>query len=182
MTDNDVGPVLRTRPDPDPTLLTTQQLLRELARAQEYNDAERRVILERIVRIEEVAQVRAQSIDNQFAAIEAWRKEQKVDTKTAVDAALTAASTAVREQTAAGEKAIAKSEASASEQGKLQAATFTAELRGLNLVVTDVKDRVTKLEAMKSGAKESQAGLIAIVLAGIAVAGFMITLLTLLPK
>jgi hypothetical protein len=156
MSDNAPIPQRELRPVPDPSVLTTAQLLREIDNVGRILRAEMAVIQEQISGDRQVNQVRSRATEEQFAAIEAWRKEQKVDTKTAVDAALTAASTAVREQTTAGEKAIAKSEASASEQSKLQAATFAAELKGISVVLSDVKDRVTKIEAMKTGQVEQR--------------------------
>ena len=171
----------------DPTALTTAQLFREIENLGAVIRAEVKVIQSQLDGERQIASVRIRATEEQFTAIEAWRKEQKVDTKTAVDAALTAASTAVREQTAAGEKAIAKSEASASEQGKLQAATFAAELKSISIMLSDVKDRVTKIEALKLGAMEvrttQQSGIgavVGIIGAVLGVVGLLITVIVLI--
>jgi hypothetical protein len=143
-----------SRPVPDPTLLTTEQLLREINNLASIMNSKMEVIETRQKGFEKVSDVQNSSIREQFAAIEAWRKEQKLDTKTAVDAALQAAEKAVREQTVASEKAITKSETSATEQSKQQYATFTASLKGVVDTVADLKDRVGTIEAIKIGGQE----------------------------
>lgn len=96
------------------------------------------------------------AIEREFALIESRRVEQKVDTKVAVDAALSAAEKAVKEQTVASEKSIIKSETSAAEQSKQQNATFTAALKGVTDVLSDVKERVGKIETLRQGGAERQ--------------------------
>jgi phage-related protein len=98
-----------------------------------------------------VVDARLESIDREFAIVENRRVEQKIDTKVAVDAALSAAEKAVKEQTLASEKAILKSETSAAEQSKQQNATFSAALKGVTDLLADVKDRVVKVESRKEG-------------------------------
>jgi hypothetical protein len=134
----------------DPTELTTEALQREIQQVKELVKAQ-------LEAIQEVSVVRFVGIERDFAAIEAWRKEQKLDTKTAVDAALQAAEKAVREQTVASEKAITKSETSASEQSKQQYATFKASLDGLDATVKDVKERLVKMESARLQQSESLA-------------------------
>jgi hypothetical protein len=95
------------------------------------------------------------TIDRELGLVENRRVEQKIDTKVAVDAALSAAEKAVKEQTLASEKAILKSETSAAEQSKQQNATFTAALKGVTDLLADVKDRVVKVESHKEGTGES---------------------------
>lgn len=189
MTKSDGGSV----PSPDPTVLTTSQLLREVESAVKYLES-------RLISLEAEEQalikgmrgeydVRFHGIEREFIAIENWRKEQKLDTKTAVDAALQAAEKAVREQTVSAEKSILKSETSANEQSKQQYATFSASLKGVADTLADVKSRVDRMEANKIGAVEvktaqstnigtilgilgGMVGLIAVVMA---IAAFIIT-------
>ena len=74
-----------------------------------------------------------------------------------MDAALNAAKEAVKQQTDTSEKAIAKSEASTAAQSQQQNVTFTANFKGLTDVLTDVKERVVKIENRKIGADDTHA-------------------------
>jgi hypothetical protein len=164
----------QTRPTPDPTILTTEQLLREIDRAIKLLTSE-------IKGDQETNEVRFKGIEREFALTEDRRKEQKVDTKVAVDAALQAAEKAVKEQTVASEKSITKSETSAAEQSKQQYATFSASLKGVSDTLADVKDRVNKIEASKVGALEirnTQRLDMGTIIAVIAIAITIITFLT----
>jgi hypothetical protein len=107
---------------------------------------------DKIAALEKLVMARFGSIERELALIEDRRVEQKVDTKVAVDAALSAAEKAVKEQTVASEKSIIKSETSAAEQSKQQNATFTAALKGVTDILADLKERVGKIEAIKVGA------------------------------
>lgn len=146
------GPMVNylSRPSPDPTLLTTQQLEREIANTMRILDAKREGVAENLGNKIDAAEknnaIRFAAIEKDFAAIEAWRREQKIDTKTAVDAALAAAEKAVRDQTIASEKSNAKTETSAAQQSQQQYATFKASLDGVSNTLADVKDRVGKME------------------------------------
>ncbi len=141
------------KPDPDPTTLTTEQMLREVSNL----DA---LVSSRMTGLREL-------IESQLTRAERQRVEQKADTKVAVDAALLAAKEAVsaallaakeavREQTIASERAIAKSEAATSEQLKQLASTFTTMAAGMTTNHDDLKERVGKIEAIKLGAAESR--------------------------
>ena len=168
------------RPVPDPTVLTTEALQREIAALKEF-------LVSKIDAAEAHNAIRFAGIDREFVAIEAWRKEQKLDTKTAVDAALQAAEKAVREQTVASEKAITKSETSATEQSKQQYATFTASLNGVSNTLADVKERVGKIEATRLGVieqridtRQGNSAVVAVIGAVVGVSGLIIVIVTLL--
>jgi len=81
-------------------------------------------------------------VEQQFELVENQRVEQKVDTKSAVDAALIAQKEAVREQTTASERAIAKSETATNKQLEQLAATFATAAESLRRSIDDVKERV----------------------------------------
>jgi hypothetical protein len=96
------------------------------------------------------------SVDTQFELIERQRVEQKMDTKAAVDAALAAAKEAVKEQTTASDRSITKSETATSEQLKQMNVTFTTAIQGIATPISDIKDRVTALEAVRLGRNENR--------------------------
>jgi ABC-type transporter MlaC component len=129
----------------DPTILTTEQLLREVANAV--------LLLEsKIAGKEEVTAERLSSVETQFSLIERQRVEQKADTEKAVQAALSAAKEAVKEQTAASDKSITKSETATAEQLRQLTVTFDTAIKGLTDILSDTKDRVGKIESRKEGA------------------------------
>ena len=86
------------------------------------------------------------TVEQNFDLVEKGRVEQKLDTKAAVDAALTAQKEAVREQTTASERAIAKSEASTNKQLEQQALTTTTAIETLRNAMDDIKNRLSDVE------------------------------------
>lgn len=164
-----------SRPVPDPTVLTTQQLYREIESAREMTET-------LIDGLREILDEKFSSIDRQLQLVEQQRVEQKQDTKAAVDAALTAQKEAVKEQTTASERAIAKSEASTTKQLEQLSETFATAIRGLTQLVDDLKERTGRIEAIKQGATETRtesravtSGITAIVVAAIAAGGLILT-------
>lgn len=115
-------------PVPDPTVLTTEQLHREVATVRE-------LVLSEIAHVKELTAVK-------FSEIEKRTVEQKTDTNAANQVALQAAKELVALQTQASDRAISKSEAATKEQiGALQAAVeqrFVAQ-----------GDRLSKVEAQQ---------------------------------
>lgn len=149
------------RPDPDPTLLTTQALFREVASLKE-------LIEQKIKSSENLFNEKFQSITTQFELIEKQRVEQKKDTKDAVDAALAAAKEAVKEQTLSSEKAISKSETATKEILNQMSTTFSTANAGNQKTTEDLKERIVSVEQrvigveqQKVGAKEDRTGLYA---------------------
>jgi len=151
-------------PRPDPTVLTTEQLMREVgALKREFeaaleailvridamdkaNDLKLRTLHEMPKRInEEVSHLevlideKLRSVETQFDLVERGRVEQKVDTKAAVDAALIAQKEAVKEQTTASERAIAKSEAATTKQIDELNKTFSTLIEGVRREMGDLK-------------------------------------------
>lgn len=105
------------------------------------------------------------SVAKQFELIERQRAEQKVDTKQAVDAALTAQKEAVKEQTTASERAIAKSETATAKQIDQMTITNATAISGVISTLNDIKERVTKVEALRQGS----AGLLTSLGTGVAI-------------
>ena len=182
---------------PDPTTLTTDAIRREvkeLVAEQERSILSLRELL--LAKIEAEVALTAE----RFITSERLRLEQKSDTKAAVDAALTAQKEAVKEQTIASERAIAKSEAATTKQLEQQQVTFQTVSDALRRSIDEVKERsVEENRAMRTsvsevatsangivqqkvGAKEDRTSLYAtiavmasIAIALVAVIGFLLT-------
>lgn len=121
-----------SRPVPDPTILTTEALLRE------------------ITHLRELLESKLDSVHNRLESAEEQRREQKFDTGKAIDAALMAQREAANKSEAAIDKRIEQMQS-----------TFKTDVSNLTLNLSDIKDRVGKIEAVKIGGSESRAGLYA---------------------
>lgn len=117
-------------PRPDPTILTTEQLHREVGALQTLLRSEMAALKE--------------FFTEKLNTMEEYRVEQKQDTSAAVAAALLAAKEAVKEQTIASDKAISKSEMGTSKQIEAQSEK-----------IDDLKDRLTTLEGQKKGGSDT---------------------------
>lgn len=136
-------------PVPDPTVLTTEQLLREVAQAKDLMEA-------RIEGVEAVVAERFRGVDEKFDLVERQRLEQKKDTKDAVDAAFSAAKEAVKEQTNASDRSISKSESATKEQLTQLSTTFTTQIKAVTDSQGDLKERVQSIESIKQGVLENR--------------------------
>jgi hypothetical protein len=183
---NDYG----MRPVPDPTLLTTEALQREIKALKELLELRVNALdhrfEQRIEDHEKMAMEKFRRVALEFELVERQRVEGKTDTKAAVDAALIAQKEAVREQTMATATAIGKTEAGTAEQLKQLGVTQNIAIAAVQSTLNDLKERVVKLEATKLGSREAtterqqaNAGIFALVsllgllaLVAIAVAGF----------
>lgn len=97
------------------------------------------------------------SIAREFDLLERGRTEQKADTKQAVDAALIAQKEAVKEQTLASEKSIAKSEAATAKQIDQLGINFNQAISAANATIADVKERLISVVSNKAGVTEQVA-------------------------
>lgn len=151
------------RPVPDPTVLTTAALAREVAVLREF-------VLREIRHQQDLADSRFKSIDEKFVDAEKRTAEQKADTKAALDAALQSAERAVGLQTVSSDKSIAKSEATTAKQidalGVLVDRNSAADAEKF----ADLKSRVSALEA-------SRAVWVIIGTLGVAVAGIVLAVI-----
>ena len=132
MADNSMNRIIN--PSPDPTLLTTEQLLREIEHLRaflvgrlEAMDKAMVIFNENITRVptdtdkqiqhlKELHDEKFESIKIQFIERDTRTEQTSRDSKVAVDAALQAAKEAVGEQNKSSALAIAKSEASTIKQ------------------------------------------------------------------
>ena len=128
-----------SRPVPDPTVLTTDQLLREIGH------------------LKELLAEMFDSVNDQLALGERQRVEQKSDTEKAIQAALTAQKEAVAAQAAAFAESVAKSENATAKQLDQMQATFKAEIGSVATSHNELKDRVVVIEATRAGAHEQRA-------------------------
>ena len=202
-------------PIPDPTALTTAALHRETAVLrqlieQRFDDRDRegrslnRERGEQFAAMKDLLTGRIEALnrltEERFASSERQRIEQKVDTKSAVDAALIAQKEAVREQTTASERAIAKSETATNKQLEQQQITVSTavdslrrsldevkeraveENRGLRGSISEVATTANSTVAQKVGAKEDRTALyatiailVSVIVLVLALAGFLAT-------
>ena len=165
------------RPIPDPTVLTTQQLLAASAVLRDAIDAVRKVIETRldgmdkaiellrvtstekfplmveskVLNLKDLHDEKFKSIQTQFLERDTRTEQTSRDSKVAVDAALQAAKEAVGEQNKSSALAIAKSEAATTKQIDQIIALITTTTAGLNDKISDLKDRLTLIEGKGFG-------------------------------
>lgn len=121
----------------DPTKLTTDALMREIANLREFIEA----------RQEE----RNRAIDLQFGLIESRRIELKTDTKAAIDAAF-----------AAAEKAVAKTETTTTKQLEQLQDLVNTKIDELRRINDALEKRVNTIEAVKRGSTQERTGIYAL--------------------
>jgi len=174
------------RPDPDPTSLTTAQLLRELSalsdRLTARVDGDRNTVgarldamdhaqqlfdesLQRmstigdreVFHLREIHEEKFASIGKQFIERDTRVEQTAKDTKVAVDAALQAAEKAVGKQNESFTASINKSEAATTKQIDQQSVNLSTTANGLDSKIGDVKDRLTRLEGQALGQINAEA-------------------------
>lgn len=156
-------------PVPDPTVLTTDQLLREVKSLKEIletrlNGMDTAIELlqhtsdrfptridEKIVALKEVHEEKFRSIATQFAERDTRTDQTSRDSKVAVDAALQAAKEAVGEQNRSSALAIAKSEAATQKQIDQQSLLIQGTAKASDEKIDDIKERLTRIEGKGEG-------------------------------
>ena len=191
------------RPDPDPTVLTTQALFREIAQLRELFNTKIDTITQTVDAaldnatnarngVREILEQRIDAVTVLYEAkldlIERQRVEQKSDTAAAVQAALSAAKEAVKEQTTASERSIAKSEAATTKQLEGQQVTAASAAGEVRRSIDDLKERIADVDrnlrdaiasvaTIANGANERRGGARDDRMGVYAAAGFIATLL-----
>lgn len=156
-----------SKPVPDPTERTREDLLREIASVRGF-------VLGEIRHAGELSQERFRAIDSKFDEVARRTAEQKTDTKDALDAALQAAKDAVSLQTEASDKSIAKSEAATTKQIDALGIQVDRSNQAKDEKIEDLKERLAALEtrlseitSIKAGESNKQSGLISIAALGV---------------
>lgn len=175
--DTDNAPNHGSRPIPDPTVLTTQQLNREISYLKELLEArlaERdkaihllqvhesglpALVGEKIASLKAIHDEKFTSIQRQFSERDVRTEQSSKDSKVAVDAAPQAAKEAVGEQNKSSSSAISKSEAATAKQIDQITQLIQNGAKAVDDKIGDIKDRITRLEGRGEGQvveKESQ--------------------------
>jgi Fe2+ transport system protein B len=169
-----IAPTLATdgtlRPVPDPTVLTTQQLWREVAIVRELietrldgmdkaiellqktTDKQPNFIESQIMQLQRLHEEKFRSVAIQFVERDTRTEQTSRDSKVAVDAALQAAKEAVGEQNKSSAMAIAKSEAATTKQIDQIGVIIQTNTAGFNDKIDDIKSRLTIIEGKATGA------------------------------
>jgi len=134
-----------SRPVPDPTVLTTSQLLREIQGVERSLSALKELTESDLEGLEAVVAEKFNSVDTQFSLIERQRVEQKTDTGNALAAAL-----------AAAKEAVTKNEEATKEQLAQLKNTFDTAIAGVQALLNDLRDRVGRIENVKQGGQEQR--------------------------
>jgi hypothetical protein len=154
-------------PNPDPSVLTTQALLREIAmlrdvietRLDGYDKAIELIqssadkvpskVDIAVKQLQELHAEKFQSIEIQFRERDTRTEQTSRDSKVAVDAALQAAKEAVGEQNKSNTAAINKMETSFTKQIDQIAMLISASNKSTDEKVSDIKDRLTGIETRR---------------------------------
>jgi hypothetical protein len=138
-----------TRPVPDPTLLTTQQLIREIGALRDLFTVE-------LTAARELTDERFAAVQMQFRERDVRNEHAVASTKVSVDTALQAAKEAVGAQNLASAQAIAKAEAATTKQIDALATLISAQAKATDEKIDDVKSRITAIESQKIGVQEQR--------------------------
>lgn len=169
-------------PDPDPTVLTTAALIREIDSLRERTSHDNKLLRELIEArlngndqavallrtttdalpdkivsavqaLQELHEEKFNSIGIQFKERDVRTDQTSRDSKVAVDAALKAQQEAFAEQNKSSALAISKSEAATTKQIDLIGGNITALSKSIDDKFNDIKERVTQIEARTQGAQ-----------------------------
>jgi hypothetical protein len=154
-------------PNPDPTVLTTQQLQREILSVREILEARLNGMDKALTLLQAsvdksptIAEINAkftekfESIQTQFKERDTRTEQTAKDSKVAVDAALQAAKEAVGEQNKSSALAIAKSETSTTKQIDGIVSLIASGTKAQDDKLGDVKDRLGAIENRRKGASD----------------------------
>lgn len=179
--DMEVEGTTTTRPDPDPTVLTTRAMLREVDGLREKfthdmgmlreliearlngNDAAVALlrtstdklpnyITSTVSGLQELHEEKFNSIQTQFKERDTRTEQASKDSKVAIDAALSAQKESVDKQNISNTLAVNKSEASFTKQVDEIGKRIETVAKSLDEKVADIKERLTTIESRGVGA------------------------------
>jgi hypothetical protein len=139
------------RPIPDPTNLTTEASLRLEAMLRNLIHAE-------VTHLDDLFSEKLARIEVRFNMLDARTAEQKQDTTNALNAALAAQKEQALLQNTASQKNIDKSELATTERIKGVEALLATSMKAADDKFSDLKERVSRFEALKLGNVEGAAG------------------------
>lgn len=168
-------------PVPDPTLLTTQQLLRENVWLREVIEARINGMDKTIAQRQAALDLIPAAVDDKVKNLKELHSEkfgsiatQLEERDTAVTAAFQAAKDAVGQQTMASDRAIAKSEAAITKQIDQLGVLIATTTAGLDGKISDLKERLTLIEGKGTGVATMWAAVAAAIGILIAIASLVI--------
>lgn len=136
-----------SRPVPDPTVLTTDQLLRAI-------DSLQALLETKIDASEARAGIQIEAIDRYFQEIEARRIEQKRDVHDAVTTAMESQKALMDSQSAASKEAVTKAENATTKQLDQMMETFTSSLGSATDATNEIRSRVSRIESVRVGERQ----------------------------
>jgi uncharacterized coiled-coil protein SlyX len=176
------------RPVPDPTVLTTEALLRAVAGERDYVDGRIAVLEERLDAIDRATRLlnetvnrvptdvqkevghlsglfdeKFHSVDKQFLERDTRAERESRDNKVAVDAAFAAQKEAAAKQDESNAKAIEKSERATTETISKLDGLFKTRTDAQADKIDDLKDRLTSVEQQRIGRTETHSNQNAII-------------------
>lgn len=131
-------------PVPDPTLLTTQALMREIAGLKE-------LVFSRLDSSDQLTQERFRGVERQFSERDTRTTQSEVASKEAIAAALQAAKEAVGEQAKNFTLSIDKSETATVKQIDAVKQNSETAIAGATSQINDLKERTTRIESLGIG-------------------------------
>ena len=187
-------------PRPDPTVLTTDQVRREIQMLRDVletrlagsdkaiellqasTDKFPTFVKNAVNELKELHEEKFRSIAVQFVERDTRTEQTSRDSKVAVDAALQAAKEAVGEQNKSSALAIAKSEASTTKQIDQITVLIQSTAKGTDDKIDDLKTRMTAMEGVRAGGGASLAVVFSVVSALGSIVAILIALFVVLHK
>lgn len=195
------------KPTPDPTVLTTSQLLRVVASERDYTDGQIAVVRERLNGMDRANEVlnetihrvptdlqkgmeeirtlmdeRSEAVAERFAALAILSSRESDLNQLALAAAFAAQKEAAGEQNKANTEKINKSELATTETINKNAQLALSTTNALGDKVDDLKDRVNRVEAARAGMQEQRTEQRAVSTSMIAMIGLVVLIVSTLSS
>ncbi len=190
------GPPIR--PDPDPTVLTTASLLREIENQRNLFTSQLDCVKENMTQLRLQLETRQAAIADAVGHLEKFHGEKfkgveqrfaslgvQIDkvaelNQKAIDAALQAAEKAVAAQNKASTESIAKSEAGTTKQIDGIGVLIATDRKNSDGKIDDLKGRVTVIEGKAVGSRDNSSLVAAVVMGVIALLGVVLSAVALM--